>query len=100
MANTTFSHHMHTIHREVANCIIVGARNARGGERLGSGYWFLDVARPPSRDPPPGDRLPGGTRFAPDGPEIRPGVGARPGNVKEIMGQRNCPRGVAFAEKV
>eukprot|EP00976_Prorocentrum_cordatum_P092456 1188951-Prorocentrum_minimum.AAC.2 len=21
---------------------------------------FLDVARPPSRDPPPGDRLPGG----------------------------------------
>eukprot|EP00976_Prorocentrum_cordatum_P080190 1183877-Prorocentrum_minimum.AAC.3 len=37
---------------------------------------FLDVARPPSRDPPPGDRLPGG-------PEIRPGVGARPGNVKE-----------------
>eukprot|EP00976_Prorocentrum_cordatum_P027458 556913-Prorocentrum_minimum.AAC.1 len=37
---------------------------------------FLDVARPPSRDPPPGDRLPGG-------PEIWPGVGARPGNVKE-----------------
>ena len=26
-----------TIHREVANCIIVGARNARGGERLGAG---------------------------------------------------------------
>ena len=27
-----------TIHREVAaNCIIVGARNARGGERLGTG---------------------------------------------------------------
>eukprot|EP00976_Prorocentrum_cordatum_P092170 1188820-Prorocentrum_minimum.AAC.1 len=24
---------------------------------------FLDVARPPSRDPPPGDRLPG-ARFA------------------------------------
>eukprot|EP00959_Pyramimonas_sp_CCMP1952_P202107 4226124-Pyramimonas_sp.AAC.2 len=40
---------------------------------------FLDVARPPSRDPPPGDRLPGG--FRSDGPEIRPGVGARPGNV-------------------
>eukprot|EP00976_Prorocentrum_cordatum_P061088 1176158-Prorocentrum_minimum.AAC.1 len=48
---------------------------------------FLDVARPPSRDPPPGDRLPGGDgpRFARPaaGPEIRPGVGARPGNVKE-----------------
>ena len=27
-----------TIHREVANCIIVGARNARGGERLGTGH--------------------------------------------------------------
>ena len=26
-----------TIQREVANCIIVGARNARGGERLGTG---------------------------------------------------------------
>eukprot|EP00959_Pyramimonas_sp_CCMP1952_P283249 5920986-Pyramimonas_sp.AAC.1 len=39
---------------------------------------FLDVARPPSRDPPPGDRLPGSLRSA--GPEIRPGVGARPGN--------------------
>eukprot|EP00976_Prorocentrum_cordatum_P099841 1191988-Prorocentrum_minimum.AAC.2 len=26
--------------------------------RLGKGHWFLDVARPPSRDPPPGDRLP------------------------------------------
>eukprot|EP00959_Pyramimonas_sp_CCMP1952_P228231 4771979-Pyramimonas_sp.AAC.1 len=25
-----------TIQREVANCIIVGARNARGGERLGT----------------------------------------------------------------
>eukprot|EP00976_Prorocentrum_cordatum_P086711 1186609-Prorocentrum_minimum.AAC.4 len=46
------------------------------------GLEFLDVARPPSRDPPPGDRLPGGSLRS-DGPEIRPGVGARPGHVKE-----------------
>eukprot|EP00976_Prorocentrum_cordatum_P019691 398888-Prorocentrum_minimum.AAC.1 len=26
-----------TINREVANCIVEGARNARGGERLGTG---------------------------------------------------------------
>eukprot|EP00976_Prorocentrum_cordatum_P036579 744219-Prorocentrum_minimum.AAC.3 len=35
---------------------------------------FLDVARPPSRDPPPGDRS-----LRSDGPEIRPGVSGRPG---------------------
>eukprot|EP00959_Pyramimonas_sp_CCMP1952_P086267 1804407-Pyramimonas_sp.AAC.1 len=41
----------------------------------------LYVARPPYRDPPPGDRLPGGDdSLRSDGPEIRPGVGARPGN--------------------
>eukprot|EP00976_Prorocentrum_cordatum_P082761 1184957-Prorocentrum_minimum.AAC.6 len=44
---------------------------------------FLDVhvARPPFRDPPPGDRNSQEARF---GPEIRPGVGARPGNVREV----------------
>eukprot|EP00976_Prorocentrum_cordatum_P113312 1195676-Prorocentrum_minimum.AAC.10 len=30
-----------TIHREVANCIIVGARNARVGERLGTGVLYV-----------------------------------------------------------
>eukprot|EP00959_Pyramimonas_sp_CCMP1952_P202392 4232211-Pyramimonas_sp.AAC.1 len=34
MANTTTL--SLTIQREVANCIIVGARNARGGEHLGT----------------------------------------------------------------
>ena len=56
-----------------------------GNVNVKEGNIFLDVARPPSRDPPPGDRLPGAPRSSlrSAGPEIRPGVGARPGNVKE-----------------
>ena len=45
-----------TIHREVVNCIIVGARNARGGERLGTGVLSdgssdLPTLRSPRRSP-------------------------------------------------
>eukprot|EP00976_Prorocentrum_cordatum_P069948 1179747-Prorocentrum_minimum.AAC.4 len=35
----------------------------KGINRGSKDQRFLDVARPPSRDPPPGDRLPG-ARFA------------------------------------
>eukprot|EP00959_Pyramimonas_sp_CCMP1952_P073253 1531269-Pyramimonas_sp.AAC.1 len=41
-----------TLNRELANCIIEGARNARGGERLGTGvpsdgmHHLFDLIRP------------------------------------------------------
>eukprot|EP00976_Prorocentrum_cordatum_P007926 157608-Prorocentrum_minimum.AAC.2 len=53
---------------------------------------FLDVARPPSREPPPGYRLPGGL-------EIRPGVGARPGNVRERQASASKTEEKHFKEK-
>eukprot|EP00976_Prorocentrum_cordatum_P069091 1179407-Prorocentrum_minimum.AAC.2 len=48
--------------------------------RLTGCYFdFLDIARPPPRDPPPGDRLPGGeiASLRSDGPEIRDPAGRR-----------------------